>query len=158
MGEDLDAVLVRYLKDVHALEQQELKLLEAALEMAGDPQLEQVYRGHLLETKEHERYTRERIDAHGASPSNLKDVALETVAASMGLATKAASHTPAKLAAQAFAFQHLEIASYELLIRVAERAGDSKTIEVAQRIIGEERSAAEKIAATFDVAVESSLQ
>jgi ferritin-like metal-binding protein YciE len=36
--------------------------------------------------------------------------------------------TPAKLAGFAFAFEHLEIAAYELLSRVAQRAGETETV------------------------------
>ena len=36
--------------------------------------------------------------------------------------------TPAKLAGFAFAFEHLEIAAYEQLMRVARRAGDEETV------------------------------
>jgi hypothetical protein len=49
--------------------------------------------------------------------------------------------TPAKLAGFAFAFEHLEIAAYELLRRIAERANDGATVAAAERILaaGEQR-------------------
>ena len=65
--------------------------------------------------------------------------------------------TPAKLAGFAFAFEHLEIAAYELLRRVAERAGEAEIGQVAERILPEERAAAEKIASRWDAAVDASL-
>lgn len=52
--------------------------------------------------------------------------------------------------ADADAFEHLEIGSYELLLRVAERAGDGATVEVVKRTLAEERDAAAKIAASWD--------
>jgi ferritin-like metal-binding protein YciE len=64
---------------------------------------------------------------------------------------------PGKLAAFVFAFEHLEIAGYELLRRIAERAGDGATVQTAERILAEERTAAAKIAAAFDRAAEASL-
>jgi ferritin-like metal-binding protein YciE len=66
--------------------------------------------------------------------------------------------TPGKLAAFTFAFEHLEIGGYELLKRVASRAGDEATVQVVDRILTEERGAAEKIAAAFDRAVDASLE
>lgn len=57
----------------------------------------------------------------------------------------------------AFTFEHLEIGAYELLKRVARRAGDSETAEVAEKIIGEEREAAERIRAQFAPAVDEAL-
>ena len=66
--------------------------------------------------------------------------------------------TPGKLAAFAFAFEHLEIAGYELLKRHAQRAGDAETVAAAETILGQERAAAERIAASFDVAAIASLR
>jgi ferritin-like metal-binding protein YciE len=65
--------------------------------------------------------------------------------------------TPAKLAGFAYAFEHLEVAAYELLRRVADRAGDAETVAEADRILAEERRAAERIAGTWDAAMEASL-
>lgn len=62
------------------------------------------------------------------------------------------------LVAFAYAFEHLEIAGYEQLRRVAEQAGDGETADVAARILEQERNAAEKLAASFDRAVEASLR
>jgi ferritin-like metal-binding protein YciE len=66
--------------------------------------------------------------------------------------------TPVKLAGFAYAFEHLEIAAYELLRRVAERAGDAETATMAARIADEERAAARRIADTWDAAMEAGLQ
>jgi ferritin-like metal-binding protein YciE len=66
--------------------------------------------------------------------------------------------TPVKLAGFAFAFEHLEIAAYELLRRTAERAGDPATVTVAERILVEERTAAARIAASWDAAMDAALE
>ena len=66
--------------------------------------------------------------------------------------------TPGKLAAFAYAFEHLEIGGYELLVRVATRAGDDETVRVANTILGQERAAATKIASLWDVAADASLR
>jgi ferritin-like metal-binding protein YciE len=66
--------------------------------------------------------------------------------------------TPGKLAVFAYAFEHLEIGGYELLRRVATRAGDEETARLAASIADEERAAAEKIAGTWDRALEASLR
>jgi hypothetical protein len=41
---------------------------------------------------------------------------------------------------------------------LAKRAGDTETVATAQRIAGEERQAAERIAGTWDVAIEAALE
>ena len=65
--------------------------------------------------------------------------------------------TPGKLLAFAYAFEHLEIAGYELLWRVARRADDQDTIATAQRVVAQERSMAERLASLWDRAAEASL-
>jgi ferritin-like metal-binding protein YciE len=66
--------------------------------------------------------------------------------------------TPGKLAAFTYAFEHLEIGGYELLRRVAERAGDPETVRVVERIIADERAAAAAIHRQFDAAVGATLE
>ena len=58
--------------------------------------------------------------------------------------------TPVKLAMHLYAFDHLEIAAYEFLKRLAGEAGDRDTAEAAERILEQEREAAEKVESLFD--------
>lgn len=99
-----------------------------------------------------------RLQARGASPSALKDAALRLGALNLGILMRHQVDTPAKLAAFAYAFEHLEIASYELLRRVAQRVKDDETVVVADRILAEERAAAAAIHERFDDALEAALQ
>ena len=65
---------------------------------------------------------------------------------------------PLGLTGFAFAFEHLEIAAYEQLSRVAERAGDHETVELAMSILAEERAMAGRLAEQWDTAVDSALE
>ena len=56
------------------------------------------------------------------------------------LFAKSQPDTPGKLVAHAYSYEHLELASYELLMRVAQRAGDAETADVARRIRDEEQA------------------
>jgi len=147
---DLDEQLVKYLADAHAIEQQAIQLLESGPKLAHDEELAYVFREHLAETRRHEKLLEERLAVRGAGPSAAKDAALRSGALNIGGFFGAQPDTATKLAGFAFAFEHLEIAAYELLKRVARRAGDEDTVEVAEEILAEERAAAEKIAATWD--------
>ena len=154
----IDEQLVKYLADAHSIEEQALQQLRSAPDVAGEPELARVLREHLTETEGHERAIRERLEAHGAKPSNLKDLLMRVGGAGFLLFARAQPDTPGKLLAHAYSYEHLELASYELLERVAERAGDSETVAVARGIRNEEQRAAERLAATYDRAVDASLE
>jgi ferritin-like metal-binding protein YciE len=156
--EDAQEQLVKYLADAHAIEAQSLRLLEKARELAGSAVLASAYEEHHAETEEHERVVTARLGALGASPSRLKDAVLSLGALNWGAFFRAQPDTPAKLAAFAYAFEHLEIASYELLRRVADHAGDGETALLASRVLSDERSAADRIHSLLEQALEDSLQ
>lgn len=155
---DLDEHLTKYLTDAHAIEHQAETLLAKGPELAGDGELARAFESHLAETHGHTRLVEERLEARGGSPSKLKDLAMKAGALNWGSFFAAQPDTPAKLAAFAYAFEHLEIASYELLRRVASRAGDHQTEQAAQTILAEERAAAEKLSSLFPQALEASLR
>jgi ferritin-like metal-binding protein YciE len=155
---DLGEQLQKYLADAHAIEEQAVGLLSKSPKLAGDPALANAYEEHLEETKGHRQLLEDRLEARGAKPSKLKDAALRLGALNWGTFFAAQPDTPAKLAAFAYAFEHLEIGSYELLRRVAERAGDSETVQLTGRILAEERAAAEKLRSLFAQALDGSLR
>jgi ferritin-like metal-binding protein YciE len=65
--------------------------------------------------------------------------------------------TTGKVAAFVYAFEHLEIAGYEQLRRVAELVGDDQTARLADRICAKERAGAAAVAEDWDVAVRAAL-
>jgi ferritin-like metal-binding protein YciE len=154
---DRGSQLVKYLADAHALETQAVELLEKATKIGGDTTLEQAYASHLAETRGHRERTEQLLSGRGASPSAIKDAAMKIGALSWGAFLTAQPDTPGKLAAFAYAFEHLEIAAYEQLRRVAEAASDDEAVLAAREIIQQERQAAETVAEGFDAATEASL-
>jgi ferritin-like metal-binding protein YciE len=155
--DDLNDQLDKYLADAHAIEAQAIGLLEKGPDIAGSRELATAFEEHLAETEQHQRLIDERLEARGAGPSKIKDAALRLGALNWGMFFQAQPDTPVKLAAFAYAFEHLEIAAYELLSRVARRVGDTATEAVAQRILAEERAAASRIHSLFEEALDSSL-
>ena len=149
--------LTKYLTDAHSIEEQALVQLRVAPRMAGDPQLAEAYRTHLAETEGQERLVRERLEAHDAAPSKVKDIVMQAGGVGFALFAKAQPDTPGKLTAHAYSYEHLELASYELLARVAERAGDEQTAAVARDIREQERAMGERLAASFDRAAQAAL-
>src|SRR5215218_5415919 len=157
MAKSTQEKLVSYLKDTHALEQMSLQMTQAAAKATKDPQMRQLFEHHHEETKEHERQIRQRIEAHGDTVSKAKGVGGRVAALAKGAGAMAASDTPGRLARDGYVQEHTEVAAYELLCRVAERAGDTETVAAGRQILENERQTAEKIAASWDHAVDLSL-
>src|SRR5215217_3809270 len=156
-AEDIRKDLIKYLRDAHALESQALQLLESGPKIAGVGALAEVFRDHLEQTREHQRLVDERLAAHDSGPSRFQSGAMRISALNLGTFFKAQPDTPPKLAGFAYAFEALEAGAYELLARTARRAGDEETAAVAERILAEEKLAAERVAATWDAAVDAGL-
>lgn len=157
MAGNAQGELVKYLTQAHAMEEQSIKLLEAGQSIAGDEEIARIYRAHLMQSQEHERYISERLQAYGESPSKLQDAAMKGGALGIGGLAVASPDTPVKLAAAAFAFENLEVASYKLLRSLAERAEDTETVSVVDRILEQEEAAAELVAGTFERALDVTL-
>ena len=155
---DIQEQLVKHLTDMHSIEVQAQAQMKAAPGMAGTDELASMYAEHERETAEQKRMVDERLEAHGESPSKLKDVVAGATAVPFILFAKSQPDTPGKLAAHALSYEHMEYAGYELLRRVAERAGDSETAQVARTIGDQELAMAERIESHFDETVEASLR
>src|SRR3954453_15087713 len=152
------ASLVEYLTDVHAMEVQALAQMRAAPKLAGDPQLAEAFEEHRVETEQHETLIRDRLEAPDASPSRLEDLLGAVSGKGFVLFARSQTDTPGKLVTHAFSYEHMELAAYELLARVAEKAGDNEPAEVARVIRDEENAMAIRLSENWDRAVDASLQ
>jgi ferritin-like metal-binding protein YciE len=155
---DLEAQLVKHIDEAHAMEQNVLRMLDGMIQTTDDPEMIDRLEHHRLETQAHAGRMRARLEAHGASPSLVRQAggilqALAKLPLDVVRGEKAGRN-----ARDGFATEHLEIASYELLRRVAERAGDEETAIAATEIILEEKAMADFIADRWDAIVEQSLR
>jgi ferritin-like metal-binding protein YciE len=150
--------IVKYLTDVHAIEQQALPQVKAAPKIAGDRALVEAFERHIGETEDHERRVSERLEELGAGPSKVKDVAGTLTGPAFVLFAKSQPDTPGKLVTHAYSYEHMELAAYELLSRVARRAGDEETATLAQEIAAQERAMADRLSDNWDGAVEAALE
>jgi ferritin-like metal-binding protein YciE len=154
----LEEQLTKYLTDVHSIEEQALTQMRRAPDIAGDPEIAEAFSQHLHETERQEERVRELLEAADAEPSTIKDIAGRAGGVGMLLFAKFQPDTPGKLVAHAYSYEHMELAAYELLRRVAERAGDQRVASVARDIGDEERRMAGRLESLFDRAVDASLR
>jgi ferritin-like metal-binding protein YciE len=142
--------LVEYIEDAHAMEQSVSRSLDSMIATTEDPEIEEMLRHHKEETEEHERRLRERLEALGEDTSTRKEA--QTVAGALlkGIGDQARTDKPGKNARDGYVTEHMEIAAYQLLERLAVRAGDQETAEVARRNRGEDEAMAQKIDANWD--------
>jgi ferritin-like metal-binding protein YciE len=153
----LNEQLVKHLDEAHAMEHNVLRMLDAMISTTDDPVILQELEHHKLETEGHVQRMRERLEAHGGSPSTVKQLggivgALAKLPLDMVRGEKAGRN-----ARDGYAAEHMEIASYELLKRIAERANDVETVTACDEIIVQERAMADTIAANWDKFAELSL-
>jgi ferritin-like metal-binding protein YciE len=154
----LEEQLVKHLADAHALEQHVSRQLDTMIRTTDDAEMRGHLEHHKEETQRHKELVAERLKAHAASPSTVKDAGQIFLALGAGLANVARKDHAGKNARDGFVAEHMEIASYELLERVARLAGDDATVEVARRNRADEESMAQKIAASWDKAAVESLK
>ncbi len=148
----LQRKLVEYVQNVHAMEQNILLMLDSIILTTEDPELTAMFRAHKEETRRQERGLNDRLKALGGLglASTGKDLAAIASAQAKGVADLWRADKPVRNARDAFVTEHLEIAAYEVLERLAERADDPETAELARENRAEEEAMAQRIASNWD--------
>src|SRR5213595_1213217 len=141
----IDEQLTKYLTDAHSIEEQALAQLRDAPEIAGDEAIADAFREHLRETEGHERLVRDLLEERDAGPSAVKDTVMRLGGKGFLLFARLQPDSPGKLTAHALSYEGLEFASYELLRRAAERAGETHVAETTARIAADERRMMERL-------------
>jgi ferritin-like metal-binding protein YciE len=151
MADDkLQQKLVDYIEDAHAMEQNVSTMLTSMISTTDDPEIKEMLEHHKEETERQEARLRERLDALGAGTSTRKQA--QTVAAALvkGATDVARGDQAGKNARDGYTTEHMEIAAYQLLERLAQKAGDTETAEVARQNRAEEEAMAQKLDANWD--------
>ena len=158
VADELHAQLVKHIDEAHAMEQTVLRLLDGMISTTDDPEIKRELRQHALETQRHADRMEKRLRAHDASPSVVREAGGVVGALMKSVLDMARQEKAGRNARDAYATEHMEIASYELLARIADRAGDEETAAAARAIIGEERAMAATIERNWDRFAELSLR
>ena len=149
--------LADYVEDAHAMEQNDLKMIDSMISTTDDPQVKEMLQSHKRETEEHERRLRERLDAMGRGTSARKQAQAVGAALLKGVGDVARGDKAGKNARDGYTAEHMEIA-YQLLERLAEKAGDTQTAEVARQNRADEEEMARRIDASWDRTLDLTLE
>ena len=157
MGQ-LEEQLIKHIDEAHAMEQNVLRMLDGMISTTDDPEILDALEHHKMQTQGHADRMAQRLEAHDAAPSTVKQLGGVIGALAKMPLDFVRGEKAGRNARDAYATEHLEIASYELLRRVAEKAGDAETATEAREIIEEERAMAKVIEQNWDKFAELSLQ
>jgi ferritin-like metal-binding protein YciE len=156
-GGTLQEKLVDYVEDAHAMEQNVLQMLNSMIATTQDDEILTELEHHKTETERHEQLLRERLRALGRETSVRKEAQSLAGALVKGVTDQVRGDKAGKDARDGFVTEHLEIAAYELLERLARRAGDEETAEVARQIRQDEEAMAQTIASNWDKIIDLTL-
>ena len=156
--QELEAQLVKHIDEALGIDQSVLRMLDSMISTSDDPDIKEHLREHKLETEKHADRMQRRLEAHGASPSTVREGVGIVQALMKGVLDAARGEKAGRNARDAYATEHLEIAAYQLLERVAQRAGDEETAQAARENRAEEEAMAKVIDANWDRFAELSLQ
>jgi len=135
--------LMDWLRDAHAMEEQAEKMLSGTADrLKNYSVLKERILAHLDQTRIQARQVRDCIRRRGGDVSVVKDLTARITAAAQSLSGLFVSDEVVKAALSSYTFEHMEIASYRILIAAARVAGDEETQRVCEAILVEEEAMA----------------
>ena len=150
--------LVKHIDEAHAMEQNVMRMIDGMISTTDDPDILQELEHHKMETEGHAARMKARLEAHGATPSTVKQIGGIVGALAKMPHDMVRGEKSGRNARDAYATEHMEIASYELLKRIARQAGDDETANACDEILAQERAMADIIAANWDKFAQLSLR
>jgi ferritin-like metal-binding protein YciE len=154
----IEEKLVEYIDDAYAMEQNVLRLLDGMIGTTEDPQMKRALERHKKQTEKQAERLEECLREHGAAPSGAKQAGGIMAALMKSVVDMARGDKAGRNARDGFATEHMEIASYQMLERVAKKAGDNRTAAVARQNRQEEEAMARSINAKWNKIVDQSLK
>jgi ferritin-like metal-binding protein YciE len=127
------------------------------IDSTADPQMKRTLERHRKQTEKQAERLEACLSEHGASPSKVKQAGGLIGAVMKSVLDMARGDKAGRNARDGYATEHMEIAAYELLERVAKKAGDKTTAAVARQNREEEEAMARAIASKWSKIVDLSL-
>ncbi len=158
MASQLKDQLIKHIDEALGMEQNVLRMLDGMIETTDDLEIKDELRQHRVETERHADRMQQRLEAHGASPSMVREAGGIVAALMKSVVDLTRQEKAGRNARDGYATEHLEIASYQLLERIARKANDEETAEAARQNRADEEAMAKKIEANWDRFAELSLE
>ena len=140
------------------MERNTLLMLDSMLVNTPDQDMKMVIEAHRDVTRQHESRLKTRLDDLGESGGVAKQAPAVIGALIKGVVDQVRPDKPGKNARDAYVTEHVEIAAYELLERLAERVGDTETVEIARTNRADEEAMAAYLAENWDNVLELTLE
>jgi ferritin-like metal-binding protein YciE len=157
-SQELRDQLTKHIDEAIAMEQDVLEMLDSMIATTDDVDIKNELAEHKIETELQSERLRQRLEAHGAERSLVRQAGGVMGALMKSVLDAARSEKTGRNARDGYATEHMEIASYHLLERIAQRAGDEETAAVARQNRAEEEAMAEKFDRHWDRFAELSLR
>ncbi|MBZ9965720.1 DUF892 family protein [Mesorhizobium sp. B292B1B] len=131
--------LVQWLRDAHAMEEQAETMLNGQLNRIENyPELSDRIRQHVQETRQQAARLETCLDRIGQGSSTLKDAGGKLTAMAQSLSGVFAGDEVMKGSLASYTFEHMEIASYTILIAAAKSLGEAEVAQVCDENLREE--------------------
>ena len=135
--------LDQWLRDAHAMEVQAEHMLTAQAKRLDDyPELKARVEQHLTETRAQRTKLEGCMKRRGVDASTMKDTAGRFTAMMQGLSGMLSGDEVVKGLLASYTFEHMEIASYRILVAAAEEEQDLETANMCEQICQEEEAMA----------------
>lgn len=136
--------LIQWLRDAHAMEQQAETMLNAQLgRLENYPELRQRIEQHVEETKGQAERLRAILDNRADGSSAIKDASGKLMAMAQSFSGVFAGDEVMKGSLASYTFEHMEIASYRILIAAAEQLGEGDIVRACEENLREELAMAD---------------
>jgi ferritin-like metal-binding protein YciE len=156
-AEELEQQLVKHIDEALAMENNVLRMLDGMIDTTDDAEIRTILERHKAETEAHATRMRKRLEAHGESPSTVREAGGVLGALMKSVVDMARGEKAGRNARDGYATEAMEIAAYQLLERIARKAGDEETAEAARLNREDEERMAKEIEQNWDKFAELSL-
>jgi len=143
-----------WLRAAHAMEEQAITMLTAqSRRIESYPEFKQRIDQHLGETIKHAQVLKGMLDRFSATNGTLvlKDMAARLAAKAQGVGGMLTSDEVVKGAMNGYAFSHLQIAQYRVLIAAADELDEHYSKSIFEGILAEELAMADWLEANLDM-------